>query len=85
MFPGRTWEAKWLRQMYKGQPVEKGGKLWEEAIRDDFKESAKRWLRHARMAEIEALLAPAARDSVRIQRRIRGINEPLLLRRRRLW
>ncbi len=42
MFLGRAREAKWLHQMYKGQPVQKGGKLWEEAIRDDFKEFGKR-------------------------------------------
>jgi len=56
MFLGRAREAKWLHQMYKGQPVQQGGKLWEDAIRDDFKEFGKRGLRHAQMAEIEALL-----------------------------
>ena len=60
MFLGRAREAKWLHQMYKGQPVQKDGKLWEAAILDDFKEFGKRGLKHAQMAEIEALLAPAA-------------------------
>jgi tetratricopeptide (TPR) repeat protein len=63
MFLGRAREAKWLYQMYKGQPVEKGGKLWEEAIRDDFKEFWMRGLRHAQMAEIEALLAAPAQGA----------------------
>ncbi len=57
MFLGRAREAKWLYQMYKGQPVEKGGKLWEDAIRDDFKEFEKRGLKHPQMSEIQALLA----------------------------
>ena len=57
MFLGRAREAKWLHQMYKGKPVQQGGKLWEEAIREDFKEFGKRGLRHAQIAEIEALLA----------------------------
>jgi tetratricopeptide (TPR) repeat protein len=57
MFLGRAREAKGLHQRYKGQPVQPGGKLWEEAIRDDFKEFGKHGLRHAQIAEIEALLA----------------------------
>ncbi len=60
MFLGRAREAKWLHQRYKGQPVQQDGKLWEDAIRDDFKEFGKRGLRHPQIAEIEALLAVAA-------------------------
>jgi len=60
MFLGRAREAKGLHQRYKGQPVQQGGKLWEEAIRDDFKEFGKHGLRHAQIAEIEALLAAPA-------------------------
>ena len=60
MFLGRAKEARWFYLRYKGQPVEKGGKLWEEAIRDDFKEFGNRGLKHRQMAEIEAALAAPA-------------------------
>ncbi len=57
MFLGRVREARALYLRYKGQRVEAGGKLWEEAIAEDFKEFEKRGLKHRRMAEIAALLA----------------------------
>ncbi len=57
MFLGRAKAARALYLRYKGQRVEKDGKLWEEAILDDFKEFEKRGLKHRQMAEIEALLA----------------------------
>ncbi|MGO9172280.1 MAG: caspase family protein [Rhodomicrobium sp.] len=57
MFLGRAREARALYLRYKGQRVEKDGKLWEEAILNDFKEFEKRGLKHRQMAEIEALLA----------------------------
>ncbi|MGO8954430.1 MAG: hypothetical protein ACLPWS_17075 [Rhodomicrobium sp.] len=60
MFPGRAEEARALYLRYKGQPVEKGGKLWEAAILEDFREFEKRGLTHPQMAEIRRLLAPAA-------------------------
>ena len=41
---GRAREAKWLYQIHKGQPIQKGGKLWEAAILEDFKEFEKRGL-----------------------------------------
>ena len=60
MFLGRVREARALYRRYKGQRVVKDGKLWEEAILDDFKEFEKHGLKHRQMAEIRALLAPAA-------------------------
>jgi len=45
----------WLR--YKGQSIQEGGKLWQEAILDDFKEFAERGLKHRQIARIKALLA----------------------------
>ena len=42
MFLGRARAARALYLRYKGQRVEKDGKLWEEAILDDFKEFEKR-------------------------------------------
>ena len=50
-------EARALYLRYKGKRVSEGGMLWEEAIRDDFKEFKQRGLKHRQMAEIEALLA----------------------------
>ncbi len=41
MFPGRAKEAYALYLKYKGQPVDKGHKLWEAAILDDFRELEK--------------------------------------------
>ncbi|MGO9174139.1 MAG: tetratricopeptide repeat protein [Rhodomicrobium sp.] len=60
MFLGRAEEARALYLGYKGQPVDKGGKLWEAAILEDFQEFEKRGLTHLQIAEIKALLAPAA-------------------------
>ena len=60
MFLGRSYEAKHLHQIYKGRPIDNGGKLWETAILDDFSELQKRGLKHAQMAEIETLLTAAA-------------------------
>jgi tetratricopeptide (TPR) repeat protein len=57
MFLGRAREARGLYLRYKGQPVQQGGKLWEDAIREDFKEFGKRGLKHPQIAEIEPLLA----------------------------
>ncbi|MGO9459997.1 MAG: hypothetical protein ACLPWS_18850 [Rhodomicrobium sp.] len=57
MFLGRAKAARALYLRYKGQRVAKDGKLWEEAILDDFKEFEKRGLKHRQMAEIEVLLA----------------------------
>ena len=57
MFLGRAREAKGLYLRYKGQPVKQGGKLWEDAILEDFKEFGKRGLKHPQIAEIEPLLA----------------------------
>jgi len=57
MFLGRTRAARALYLRYKGQRVEKDGKLWEDAILDDFKELEQRGLKHRQMAEIKALLA----------------------------
>ncbi len=57
MFLGRAREARALYLRYKGQRVEQGGKPWEAAILDDFKEFGQRGLKHRQMAEIEALLA----------------------------
>ena len=48
--------ARALYLRYKGQPLEKGGKLWERAILDDFKEFKKRGLKHRQIARIERLL-----------------------------
>ena len=56
MFLGRARAARALYLRYKGQHVEKDGKLWEEAILDDFKEFEKRGLKHRQMPEIKALL-----------------------------
>ena len=58
MLLGRAKAARALYLRYKGQPVEKGGKLSEKAILDDFKEMESRGLKHRQMAEIKALLAP---------------------------
>jgi tetratricopeptide (TPR) repeat protein len=57
MFLGRAEEARSVYQRYKGQRVEKDGNLWEQVIREDFQEFAKHGLKHAQIAEIEALLA----------------------------
>lgn len=57
LFLGRMREARALYLRYKGKRVSEGGMLWEEAIRDDFKEFKQRGLKHRQMAEIEALLA----------------------------
>ncbi len=62
MFLGRAQEARALYLRFKGKRVE-GGKLWEEAVRDDFKELKKRGLKHRQMAEIEALLAAKQHQS----------------------
>jgi uncharacterized caspase-like protein len=60
MFLGRAKEARWFYLRFKGQRVSKDGALWEETIRDDFKEFGKRGLTHPQIAEIEALLAAPA-------------------------
>ncbi|MGO8954371.1 MAG: tetratricopeptide repeat protein [Rhodomicrobium sp.] len=60
MFLGRAEEARALYLRYKGQATDKGGKLWEAAILEDFQEFEKRGLTHPQMAEIRRLLAPAA-------------------------
>ena len=57
LFLGRMREARALYLRYKGKRVSEGGKLWEEAIRDDFEEFKQHGLKHRQMAEIEALLA----------------------------
>ena len=57
MFLGRPRQARALYLRYKGQRVEKDGKLWEAAVRNDFKEFEKRGLKHRQMKEIDALLA----------------------------
>ena len=58
MFLGREREARALYLRYKGQHVvEAGGKLWEEAILDDFKEFEAHGLKHRSMAKIRELLA----------------------------
>jgi len=57
MLLGRAKAARALYLRYKGQPVEKGGKLWEEAILDDFKEIGRRGVKHRQLADIRALLA----------------------------
>jgi predicted Zn-dependent protease len=56
MFLGRTKEARALYLRYKGQRIEKDGKLWEEAVLDDFQEFEKRGLKQALTAEIKARL-----------------------------
>ncbi len=68
MFLGRNWEARALHLRYKGQPMEKDGKLWEEAVTGDFQEFEKRGLKHAQIEDIKTLLAekqPPARPSRR--------------------
>ncbi len=57
LFLGREREARAIYLRYKGQPVEAGGKLWEETIRDDFKLAEAHGLKHAGMAEIREQLA----------------------------
>ncbi len=57
MFLGRAEEARALYRRYKGQPVDKAGKLWDGVVLDDFREFEKRGLTHAMIAEIKALLA----------------------------
>jgi hypothetical protein len=56
MFLGSAKAAHALYLRYKGQPVEKGGKLWNAAVLEDFQEFEKRGLKHRQMAEIKALL-----------------------------
>ena len=68
MFMGRGWEARALHLRYKGQAVEKDGKLWEEVILGDFQEFEKRGLKHSQIEDIKTLLTekqPAGRASRR--------------------
>jgi hypothetical protein len=57
MFLGRSQAARALYLRFKGKRVTEGGKLWEAAILDDFKEFKQHGLKRRQMAEIEALLA----------------------------
>ncbi len=57
MFLGRARAASALYLRYKGRPLKDNGKLWEQAVLDDFKEFEAHGLKHRQMAEIKALLA----------------------------
>ncbi len=61
MFLGRAEEARAAYLEHKGKAIAGQG-LWEEVIAKDFAEFEKRGLTHPQMAEIKALLGPAAAE-----------------------